>query len=474
MSSRIVNARVLPWLMPLVSTVVSFGIHVILPGADLSLIFLAGVLLCSMFTAMKPGLVCAVLSFATFNFFFVEPGFHFSLIHGRQLLTLVLLLMVAIVTGHLAARLHDKLRALEIGNRWNHQQIALARDLALCVEQERVIEVLIGHLWSCFRLKARLRVEDATPTHASYPQYGDTDGSTLVIESNRAQILFIHERHISACIDVAIKHSDCNHLRHYLEGFTQLAGLAWRRTQAEQELRQELALKQREQIRGDLLASISKDLKLPLSVLEQSVVAIRAEEKALSDDGREHLKQARYEVARLNRYLQNLYDLIQLGQQASGLERSLTDSGQIIESAVERVSRYSRLRSINVEFGGDLEQVDIHPELVEQAVFNLVENAVQYSPAGGTVSVQVSSDDGWLQIDVADKGPGIPRDCWQAIFDMFNHGARHKLTETGTGLGLAVAQGVAEAHGGFCKVLESSSTGTVMRLALPQTQASAA
>ena len=112
----------------------------------------------------------------------------------------------------------------------------------------------------------------------------------------------------------------------------------------------------------------------------------------------------------------------------------------------------------------------MHPALVEQALFNVIENAAKFSPAGEPVEIEArNTDDGLLRIDVRDRGPGIPEEERKRIFDMFFSVERGDSGRQGTGLGLAITQGMIGAHGGSVEALPGpDGRGTTIRITLPR------
>ena len=109
----------------------------------------------------------------------------------------------------------------------------------------------------------------------------------------------------------------------------------------------------------------------------------------------------------------------------------------------------------------------VHPALIEQALFNILENAARFTSADEAVQVVVHSTDGKLLIDVSDRGPGIPEAERALIFDMFYSVSRGDRATQGTGLGLAICRGMIGAHGGSVEALPRDGGGTTIRITLP-------
>ena len=109
----------------------------------------------------------------------------------------------------------------------------------------------------------------------------------------------------------------------------------------------------------------------------------------------------------------------------------------------------------------------VHPALIEQALFNILENAARFSPPDEPVRVSVHSNGERLLIDVNDRGPGIPEEERALIFDMFYSVSRGDRAPQGTGLGLAICRGMIGAHGGSVEALPGDGIGTTIRISLP-------
>ncbi len=126
--------------------------------------------------------------------------------------------------------------------------------------------------------------------------------------------------------------------------------------------------------------------------------------------------------------------------------------------------------SLKVDLEADLPLLYVHPALIEQALFNVVENALRFAPAESSITLRAGRDDDQLHIDVHNIGPVIPEDLRESIFDMFFTLSQGDKNQGGTGLGLAICRGIMGAHGGTAHVVQSDAeTGTIIRLTLPLT-----
>jgi two-component system sensor histidine kinase KdpD len=222
-----------------------------------------------------------------------------------------------------------------------------------------------------------------------------------------------------------------------------------------------------------LLASVSHDLRTPLTSMRGSIDSLLALGEAIPlEDRRELLEGTRDEAERLDRYIQNLLDMTRLGHGALKLARDWVAPGDIVGSALNRLQAVLAPLQVATELPADLPLLYVHAALIEQALVNVLENAARFSPPQGHLQLKVSASEQELSFAVSDEGPGIPEDERAKIFDMFYTAARGDRGGQGTGLGLAICQGMVGAHGGHISVAEGiGGKGTCITLHLPlQTQ----
>jgi two-component system sensor histidine kinase KdpD len=223
-----------------------------------------------------------------------------------------------------------------------------------------------------------------------------------------------------------------------------------------------------ERLRNALLSSVSHDLRSPLaSMIGAAGTLVSYEDKLPPGERRELLEAILGEGQRLDRYIQNLLDMTRLGHGTLKLNRDWTDSAEIVAAAVTRLRKLFPDLRVEMLVPDEPVLLYVHPALIEQALFNILENAARFSPPGEPVRVAVRSVDDRLQIDVGDRGPGIPEDERARIFDMFYSVSRGDRANQGTGLGLAICRGMIGAHGGSVEALPRDGGGTTIRITLP-------
>jgi K+-sensing histidine kinase KdpD len=217
-----------------------------------------------------------------------------------------------------------------------------------------------------------------------------------------------------------------------------------------------------ERLRSTLLASVSHDLRTPLTSITGAASALLEPAGQLAEAARRDLLQGiSDEAARLNELIANLLFATRLDSGDVAVRREWDDLGELAGAALRRAEPQLGARRVDIDLDPRAPLVECDPVLIEQAVFVLLDNAARHTPADAVVWVRLCCDPQWVTLEVGDAGPGVPADVAARLFQRFERGAR----SGGLGLGLAIAAAIARAHGGR---LTHSGPGAVFRLALPR------
>ncbi len=226
---------------------------------------------------------------------------------------------------------------------------------------------------------------------------------------------------------------------------------------------------QTERLRTALLSSISHDLRTPLVTIIGAVSSLQALGSQLPAGDREDLlDQVAVEAARLNRHIQNLLDMTRLGYGAVAIRREWIDTGDLIESARDRLAARLTDVPVTVEIDPGAALIHADPTLIEQCLVNLLDNAARYAPPGTAVALRATRQGDITTLSVADRGPGVAPELRERIFEMFFRVEAGDRRGEGTGLGLAIVRGFTEAMGGSVRVEEGPAGGAVFAIDLPQ------
>ena len=226
------------------------------------------------------------------------------------------------------------------------------------------------------------------------------------------------------------------------------------------------ALRKSEQLKTALLDAVTHDLRTPLTSIKAAVTTLRSA-RVESEGLGELLQVIEEEADRLNGFIQSMIDLAQLEAGQLTLDRSEVSAAEIIEDALARAEPLLRDHPVEVSSGQDLPNLRADPRLVSQVLFTLLENAAKYSPPASPIEVRACSANGnGVRFSVTDRGPGVAPEMRERVFQKFVTGSA-----SGLGLGLAIARGIVESHGGRIWIGSApSGAGASAEFEIPSTQ----
>ena len=456
---------------------------------DVSMVFLVAVLLIAARTRMVTAVITAVLCFLAYNFFFIDPRYTLYISAYRGVATVFLFLLAALIAGRLASTLRRQVVALRAANAHANAMQNLGRQLSTAADLGQVIAAgtsviklaLHGDAWmringqsgpsslSAALDEKDLAAADWTQQHGqSSGRYTDTLTHSgwwfLPVRSEQDTLGVVGLRFPETMTRLSFEQ------RRLAESMVYDIGQAVLRASLVSELEAAKVAGETERLRSALLSSVSHDLRSPLSSMIGAAESLSCYGKDMSEEDRESLLETvRVEGERLDRYIQNLLDMTRLGQQGLTLARDWIGIDELVGSASTRLQRYEPGVRVKVDITPDLPPVHVHPALIEQAIFNVMENAGKFSPDGEAIVVTARrTAEGKLCLEVADKGPGIPEEERRRIFDMFYSVERGDRGKQGTGLGLTIVRGIVGAHMGKVEAVQGpGGKGTIIRLILP-------
>lgn len=454
---------------------------------DLSMVFIVAVVLVAARTRMAAAVATAVLCFASYNFFFIEPRFTFQITAHRGLVTVVLFLAAALVAGRLASRLRQQVLALRAANAHATVLQGLGQRLSSAADLRQVLGAGRTALERYFRAGVWIRVGETVEASADaaladidraavdWTQvHGQPSGRFTDTLSGSAWSFqpLRNDRAVIGVVGLKL-HAGVEKLaleqRRLAEAMVDDIAQAVLRAHLVSDLEHARVANETERLRSALLSSVSHDLRSPLAAMVGSASSLANYADAMSAEDRSSLLDTiMMEGDRLDRYIQNLLDMTRLGHEGLSLKRDWIGVDELIGSAVGRLRRYKSETAVRIDLQPGLPAIWVHPALVEQALFNILENAAKFSPPGGEIAISGRLSGERLQVDIRDRGPGIPDDERSRIFDMFYTVERGDRGRKGTGLGLTIAQGMIGAHGGTVEALPvHDGRGTLIRTTLP-------
>ncbi|OOG61071.1 histidine kinase [Rhodanobacter sp. B05] len=444
----------------LVAFAIAFAVDRYFPAANLALILLTAVLAVAIRKPMAVAVYTAVLCFLGDNFFFTAPRYTLAIDSIDDVLALGLFLAVALVCSRMATRLSSQVISLRAAQWRARTLLQLGQQLAAAADTAAIREVATRALGQVAGATATMRpAEDESPAAVTPADRGNEWMVPLVVGTHH---------HGSVMFAPGTADGLDPDRRELTLAMTQDIALALERDRLAQELEQARVQGETERLRNALLSSVSHDLRSPLASMIGAADTLAMYEAQLPRDERQELLQAiLHEGQRLDRYIQNLLDMTRLGHGALKLHRDWVDATEVVVAATDRLRRFFPNLALTTSLPHDTVLLYVHPALIEQALFNVLENAAHFSPPGAVVHVVVSVAGEHLRIDVIDRGPGIPPEERARIFDMFHSVSRGDRGSKGIGLGLSICRGMIGAHGGSVEALPGDGGGATIRITLP-------
>jgi len=462
---------------------------------SISLVFLTAVLAAAIAWGLWPSMFVAVLSMLAYNFFFLPPLYTFTIADPENVLALFFFLIVAVIVSNITARARSQIMTARSRAKTTAELYAFSRKVA-------GIGAIDDLLWAtAFQISSMLNVRtvlllpaqegEGLDVASGYPpedhlEAADMAAARWTWEHNRAagrgadtlpggKRLFLPLRTGSGPVGViGIDRDTPGPLltpdeRRLLDALCDQAAVAIERISLAKGLDQARVLAETERLRAALLTSISHDLRTPLASILGTVSSLRSfPEKYGTTEREELLATLQEEAERLNRFVANLLDMTRLESGAIELKVELIDVAEIVGAALQRAGNVVAGHRVEVDIEAGLPMLRLDAVLFEQVLFNLLDNAAKYSPAGSRIDVRAKRDGEFVEIEIVDEGPGIPPADFERIFDKFYRVQAQDRRRAGTGLGLAICRGFVEALGGWIVARNRRDrSGAVLTIRMP-------
>jgi len=237
--------------------------------------------------------------------------------------------------------------------------------------------------------------------------------------------------------------------RRLLEAVGNQAAVAIERVTLAADIDQARLGAERERLRSAMLTSVSHDLRTPLASIIGALSSLKSYRERYDEATRDELlSTALTEAARLDRFVGNLLDMTRLDAGVVVPKREAVDIGDLVSTTVRRAAQLLKDHVVSTSIPPDLPTVSLDFVLAEQTLFNILDNAGKYSPAGGRIEIEARRAGDRIEIAVQDEGPGISPASLDRLFEKFYRADDGDRRRAGTGLGLAIAKGFVEALGG--------------------------
>jgi two-component system sensor histidine kinase KdpD len=492
--------EVKPYIVALMAVAAALGLSLVLRPLlgveNVDLLFLTAIVGIAVRYGLWPSLAASVAASLCYNFFFLPPVYTFTITDPTNVAAFLLFAILAVVVSNLAGRGRTQTVSALQRVRSVESLYAFSRKLASAGTMDDVLWATAHQIASMLRVRVVLLLPDngSIAVKGGFPpedrlEEADLAAAKWAWQQNRpagrdsdalpgAKWLFFPMRTGRGAIGiVGICRDESGPLlraeqRRLLDALADQGALAIERVHLVEDIERVRREAEADRLRSALLTSISHDLKTPLAAVLGAAGALRDLPKSLDDEAKADLLATIIdESERLNRFIANLLDMTKLESGAVVPNTAPHDVGEIVGSALERASKILAKHRVDVQIPPDLPMVSVDPVLFEQVLFNLLDNAAKYAPAGTTIGIQGWHERDSVRLQVLDEGDGIPPDDLERIFDKFHRAQKGDQVRAGTGLGLSISRGFVEAmHGTITAANRTDRSGAVFTITLPITQ----
>ena len=442
----------------------SIGMREELSQASVHLLFLLCVLISSVRFGFWTGIIGAVLAFLSANFFFVEPLYSFRINHFSDLVTLFVLFVSGATSGFLVGRLREEADVAAIRSRSLELMREFGSEIATVKMPLEAIDLLINYLpqltnGNAFSLVPKdgkliefssslenfvLSPQQRQAATAIYLDGFRASGCNTINDQSGYTYRFLGE--LFGIVGYRFDISNRIEIRHACNALVDQTISTLEKLSLTQEAEAAQKNAQREALRSALLSSLSHDLRTPLSTILGGVSSLRELGDVMPKQARsDTLLAVEEEAGRLSRYVENLLQMTRLNV-GLDLRNDWIDPNDVLRSGVARARRAFTGRKISMESGDGIPLINADPVLLEQALFNLIDNAIKFSEHGQPVLVGLTKEESNVCLYVQDEGVGIAPAEANLVTEAFYRGNNHTLS--GSGLGLAISNGIISAFGG--------------------------
>ena len=455
---------------------------------DVVMTYLLAIMLISSRYGFATSVFAAFLSVVILDVVFVPPYLNLAVGDLRHAVTFVVMFVVAVVISALTQRVRNQARAAREREERTAALYELSRDLSSAESATRVIELAAGHLERAFEARVSVFLPQGGRLARAHASEGSEETSER--DASVGQWVWQHQREAglgtttlpsAGALYVPLSSSggsvgvlalrparadrfDSVARRRQVDAFAAQIALALERAELAEETQHAWRAVEAEQLRSSLLSSVSHDLRTPLAVITGAASTL-LESQAVDEATRRELVQTVLdESERLNRQIRNLLDMTRLESGAVTVKKEWLPVEEVVGVALNRLEVKLEGRVVHVALPADLPLVPVDAVLIEIVLTNLLENAVKYG--ADPIEINAFARDDELTLEVADRGPGIPRGEETRVFEKF-HRAVREGSAAGVGLGLAICRAAIAAHSGRIWAENREGGGASFRFTLP-------
>ena len=440
-------------------------------ATTVALTFLLAVLLIATVWGLAAAVTTSVAAALAFNFFLLPPVRTFTVEDPQNWVALLAFLITAITASQLSARAQRRAIEAQRSRRETEQLYALGRAILLDDSFDRILPNTVTVIARIFEVE-QVALYDAAGGKTY--RHGEEAPDAQLLQAAQSGAAF-HDADRKYSIvplhlggkpigSLAIR-GETGATLTLVEAIANLIAIGLERARAIERAAFAEAARRNEELRAAMLDALAHDLKTPLTAIKASVTSLISRYPRTEERREELLSIVNEETDRLHRTVSEAIQMARIDAGKISLQRSPRPLHEIVTSVLAEL-KLSAGR-VRLDIPDDLPALNVDADLIGQALKQLLDNADRYSPATSPIEVSARMVEGSMVVSVSDSGPGVTPEEQSRIFDKFYRGRHSARFPDGTGMGLSIAKGIIEAHGGRIGVSGRPEGGSVFSIELP-------
>lgn len=440
-----------------------------------ALTYLLGVLVVSTTWGLRYAIFFAVVATLAFNYFFLPPVGTFTIADTQNWVALFAFLVTAVIASQLSERARRE--ALDAVRRRHEVErlYSFTQQLLVSETVAGLLNAVPRYIVESFGARAAaVLAVGRSDVYRSGPDETELDSESLKAVAARGEPTSDAERQISFLpVRLGVKtvgafgvagHSLS---RETLEAIGSLTAIAIERAGAVESLARAEAAREGEKLHSAILDSVTHEFRTPLTAIKASATALLDGPAVPADQLKDLLTVINEEADRLDHLVSEATQMAQLDANQVELQLEAVPVQRLLDASLRAAAPSLGDHAVTVDAPSDLPPVRVDADRIQDVLLQLLENAGKYAPADTPIRITAEREGGKVRISVADSGPGIDDFEQALIFDKFYRGRGQRYQMQGTGMGLAIAKAIVEAHGGHIGVVSQVGHGSVFWFAVP-------
>jgi two-component system, OmpR family, sensor histidine kinase KdpD len=430
------------------------------------MLLLLDILVAAIYTSLWESICASLAAALCLDFFFVPPVLTITVNDLQGWLSLFIFIAVSVLTADLSNRQREQHKELQRRQSETEKLHAFSRAMLL-TSGDNVRRLVVNKCIEIFGFEEASLFDN----YSGGIFHSQTPGSFPDEVLQRAAICGVFSKPSNSnhlLLPVSLGNKTIGSLglvgdplpETTLQNLVSTVAVALAQAQAQEAHNRAQAVRQGEELKSVMIDALAHDLKTPLTVIEAATDMLRPSMNMDAEQQGDLIRVVKQETHGLKKLMEEAIHLAQIDAKKLRLETARSSATDLVNQAMELLGEQATMRQIRVEAQHGLPTISVDRELLMQAIKQLLDNALKYSPADTPINVHIAHSDGLVSISIHNKGRGLTDLEQSKVFDKFYRGRHENSGVQGTGMGLAIAKEIAEAHGGSIAVESQPGEGS--------------